>query len=518
MRGRVCLPPLIVAALALTAAQDPAVMTTSGRIVSAATGKPVPGAAVAATCDGCDAVLRGTTDADGRFRIEIPEPARYRVAATAPGFIAQTYGSEPELGGTPVLVAAGAQVRGIDFALHRGSTIAGTVIDEFKDPVVGATVRALTKRSVDGEARLVTATTTRSDDRGRYRLIGLDPGEYLVSASDTLHVTLAPSAAAVATARRVAIDADAERDGVNIQMKPAPRGAVEGLIAGPGAGAPAMTIGLVPDPNPVALPALIVRPQPGNRFAFADVPAGRYVLAARPAGGTGRQAGAPGGWARDPVVVKAGATTHVALTLRAGARVSGRVVPAGPIGGRIQLSPVGADHPEAAPAQATVDPDGGFTIANVAPGRYRWTPTLPPARSSQWLMSVFVNDADVTDAPLAIAPDTAIDNVRVTLTAPARVAGTVLDARGGPTTAGAIVMAATESRYWTPVSRRIGLVRPDTEGTFEFSLPAGRYRVAHVSTLAPGQLWDPAFLKTLAGAREISAVEGQLATVQLRLK
>ncbi len=158
-------------------------------------------------------------------------------------------------------------------------------------------------------------------------------------------------------------------------------------------------------------------------------------------------------------------------------------------------------------------------MANVAPGRYSWIPTQQLTKSGQLLLSVFIKDVDVTDAPLEITADTtAIENVRVTLTPPARVAGTVLDANGRPTTAGAVVIAAADSRYWTRYSRRVQLVRPDTEGGFEFRLPPGRYRIIRVAKLAPGQLWDPTFLKTVASGLAVTAAEGQVATLQLRLK
>lgn len=61
--------------------------------------------------------------------------------------------------------------------------------------------------------------------------------------------------------------------------------------------------------------------------------------------------------------------------------------------------------------------------------------------------------------------------------------------------------------------------RPAPGGRFEFTdVPAGRYLVAHVDRLAPGELWDPAFLKTLANSRTVTVAEGQQATVQLRVK
>jgi hypothetical protein len=94
----------------------------------------------------------------------------------------------------------------------------------------------------------------------------------------------------------------------------------------------------------------------------------------------------------------------------------------------------------------------------------------------------------------------------------------VTDARGGPSTAGAVVIASDDSRAWSPVSRRVQVVRPDTEGAFEFRVPSGRYHVSHVAGLLPGQLWDPAFLKSMARGQPATAAEGQVTTVSVRVK
>ena len=215
MRGRAWTFRLLIL-VAIIAAQDPATMSISGRIVSAATGKPVPGAMATARCDTCDYVVDAKAGADGRFQIAVREASRYQLFASAPGYLAETFGNEPEIGGTPLLVAAGAQIRNIDLRLHHGSTIAGVVTDNFKEPVVGATVTAVARRSVNGGFVPVPESTTRTDDRGTYRLIGLAPGEYVVAASEGLNVTLAASAA---TTRRITVGVDTNQEGVNIQTE-----------------------------------------------------------------------------------------------------------------------------------------------------------------------------------------------------------------------------------------------------------------------------------------------------------
>ena len=131
-----------------------------------------------------------------------------------------------------------------------------------------------------------------------------------------------------------------------------------------------------------------------------------------------------------------------------------------------------------------------------------------------------LNGEDVSDRVFVVAPDKSIEDIRVTVTETAsQITGTVLDAAAKPTTAGAVVIFPSDPREWTVVSRRIRVTRAGTDGVYHAPLlPPGRYRVAHVMSLAPGQLWDPAFLKTLSSAHEIDAPAGGVATVELRLK
>src|SRR6186713_2753289 len=112
--------PLILAILAaapLSRAQTTAVdERISGRIVSAATGRPIPGARAGAAI--ADYGLGAAADADGRFEITVREPGQFRVSASAPGYVNASFGDEPELGLTPIAVKRGQHVTGIEFALH----------------------------------------------------------------------------------------------------------------------------------------------------------------------------------------------------------------------------------------------------------------------------------------------------------------------------------------------------------------------------------------------------------------
>lgn len=137
------------------------------------------------------------TGESGRYAIDTLTPGAYVVEARHSGHVTRQYGQrhaqEP---GTPVTVRDGEVLDRVDVVLSRGNVITGTVVAELGEPLAGVIVRALELRALDG--RLV-ATTARglsdapnawrgervrqTDDRGRYRLYGLPPGTYLVTAS-----------------------------------------------------------------------------------------------------------------------------------------------------------------------------------------------------------------------------------------------------------------------------------------------------------------------------------------------
>lgn len=78
----------------------------------------------------------------------------------------------------------GQELKAIDFRLPRGSIITGHLYDENGDPLPGATVQAARYQFAQGRRQLVAAGTAQTDDRGEYRVWGLNPGEYYISAID----------------------------------------------------------------------------------------------------------------------------------------------------------------------------------------------------------------------------------------------------------------------------------------------------------------------------------------------
>src|SRR2546428_7196786 len=123
-------------------------------------------------------------DESGSFEGTDLPGGRYTVAVSKTGFIALSYGQRrPLQAGTPLQLLDGQQLKSIDFRLPRGGAIAGRILDEDGEAMPGATVRVMRYQYLQGDRRLVQAGTAQTDDKGSYRVWGLMPGDYYVTAT-----------------------------------------------------------------------------------------------------------------------------------------------------------------------------------------------------------------------------------------------------------------------------------------------------------------------------------------------
>ena len=190
---------LVAVALAVTAstlAQAPTKEPTgsiTGRVTIG--GKPAPGVVVslqpgqpgmAGPSPGAPAP-KATTDEDGRFRLTGVAAGQFTVTPIAPAFVLPNNNQYGQYGqpGKSITMAEGEAVEGVDFALTRGGVIAGRVVDAEGRPIIGERVE-LNLLDERGQKRPVSTymngpSMSETDDRGFYRLYGLQAGRYLVS-------------------------------------------------------------------------------------------------------------------------------------------------------------------------------------------------------------------------------------------------------------------------------------------------------------------------------------------------
>ncbi len=155
-----------------------------GRVVASESGTPLRRAQVRISGPdiGSKAAL---TDQDGRYEFRDLPAGRFNLSVSKSGFVTMQYGqNRPFEPGRPIELADAQTLDKANVTLPRGSVLSGRVLDEFGEPVADANVGAMRMQFVNGRRRLVNAgRNNQTNDLGQFRLYGLPPGEYYVSAT-----------------------------------------------------------------------------------------------------------------------------------------------------------------------------------------------------------------------------------------------------------------------------------------------------------------------------------------------
>lgn len=120
--------------------------------------------------------FRGVSDNEGKYRIENVTPGSYFVVPVAPAYV----WDEGDLGKT-LNVNKGETIENVDFPLALGGAITGRVDVEGR-PLIEEVVSLVPERG-NTRARW-RPLSTRTDDRGIYRIFGIPPGRYRVAAGN----------------------------------------------------------------------------------------------------------------------------------------------------------------------------------------------------------------------------------------------------------------------------------------------------------------------------------------------
>jgi hypothetical protein len=168
----------------------------AGNVVDASTGKPIGGVIVAIGGGGLPPrpapgeAVRILTGPDGRFLFPDLGPGDFSVSATKSGYGPGPVSRIGAFGTVVQTVPLTVNQRKTDVVVRmwKNGAIAGTVIDEAGEPLVGVQMRALRRVIFGGRRRFATAgftafTNVMTDDRGMYRFADMLPGEYMIVAS-----------------------------------------------------------------------------------------------------------------------------------------------------------------------------------------------------------------------------------------------------------------------------------------------------------------------------------------------
>lgn len=488
----------------------------------------------------------GPPQANRRFQYTGLAARKYTLQAGADRHITLEYGrTRPGEAGVPIDLGDG-QDRRVDMSLPRTTAIEGTLVDDFGDPAPGLVVQVARRTYVAGRKRLVPVSgrvqPLPSDDRGHYRVFGLDPGEYFVAAvpvdtSDPYAVggfgpTYYPGAADAANAVSVRVALGADNLDVSFPVSRPRTYTVTGTMVSAD-GTPVNGRGTLWVVTPDRLHRLDMNmarsaTTPDGQFVLHNVPSGQYTLQGFGPPSPGYRgpmnlAAMSFGWM--PLVVQDTDLDGVVLTVTDGTMLRGTFVkdddngpPLTPEQVHVTTIPVEFDSAFAGggPSPSETHEDWTFEVSHQT-GRRR---ILVSVSSPLWTVKNITHDnIDVTDQALDFR-EKDVNDVEITLTSKiSDVTGYVSDDKG-PVQDYAVVIFSSDPSKWIDRFRFVALARGAQQGRFEVrSLPADDYLAVALSNVNGTEWMDPDFLQSIGPlATSFSLKDGESKTLELKLK
>jgi uncharacterized surface anchored protein len=534
MRMRLALIFVCVAALAagvpaqtLASTKEPARASLEGNVVKEPGGEAIKKAIVELIGENQEenGNYTATSDPDGHFKISNIQTGRYRMFVERTGYI-EVDKKRRRSQGVSLSIAAGQELK--DQVLHMlpAAIITGRVIDEDGDPLSNVEVTVLRRKAASGYLKLEPTGSSQTNDLGEYRVGGLLPGKYYLSASpmpsfqslvpppknsdeaatadpDLMYVpTFYPNTTDRTQAAAIELHAGDDMP-VDFSLTRSHTMRIRGSVVGLAPGASAVVMLRGRDSNGIFRAGEVDK---DGRFEVPHVAPGSYVVMAMTVlSDTPRLA-------RGTVEVGDANIEGLRLSLLAGATVRGRLH-FGPkartvdpsllfaylrrIDGEDDFSDtmmLGEDGAAGSPTLGRVKADGSFELKNVSPGVYEVNlsgDSKGIADSS--VESVAAGTKDTTDTGLNVNGGTI--SIDVTLSSGAGVVEGSVTNDKDEAIANAVVVAIPEAQYRKQQSR-YQRVTTDQSGHFNMrGLRPGEYSLLAWEVLDGDDYLDPEYLK-----------------------
>jgi hypothetical protein len=489
------------------------VCTVEGQVVKSTTGEGVKKIVVQAHSVSGDHQVRSTiTDPNGHFVLSDVSPGRYVISAGGDLYPPQWYGQQGRRRRGKVLeFSPGQHVKDIVFRLQPPGVITGTVNDEDGDAVINAQAQAL-RIARRGQRRQVTgASMAQTNDRGEYRIFGLEPGQYFVvvnyqrpqtgpnePADDVYVPTFFPGTQDPSQATSVEVEAGDEVSGIDIGLRIVHGAHVRGYVQCEGSPLNArgviggVYVSLMPrDLGFIGYPlgnyGAPAQDKSGS-FDIHGVPPGSYFLSANWSDGKrqyyGRLAIDVSDASLDGItlVLSSGIDLHGRFRTDSDAKLDFRSL-------NLWLQP--SDN-SVSGGGAQVKPDGTFVIQNLYDGNYRLHVGGFP--EEYYVKSARLGGMDVLETGLNISHGQALGQLEVTLTLDGgRVDGTVL--REQKPFGGALVVLVPDPPLRNH-EELFSFKRSDGLGRFSMlGLPPGDFKLFAWEPVEEVNFNDPDYIK-----------------------
>jgi protocatechuate 3,4-dioxygenase beta subunit len=158
--------------------------SVSGLVVKLQGTVPLPSSTVRLqSVDDHTRTFSGVTDTNGQFEVKGIDPGRYRLRVIRNGYVTQEYGQRtPNDPGAILSLRSGQDLKELLFRMQPSAVVSGRIQNENGEPLPWVRVSALRATYRQGKRSLSNEVTVVTNDLGEYRLFGLRPGRYFLSA------------------------------------------------------------------------------------------------------------------------------------------------------------------------------------------------------------------------------------------------------------------------------------------------------------------------------------------------
>jgi hypothetical protein len=513
-----------------------------GTVFSGATGQTLRRAQVVLhPADSKGASLYQTTDDSGTFSFPKVATGRYTITVQREGYLPLSAGRIGDYKMPPIFsVNSGETISSFMFRLTPSGVVTGKVKFDDAEPAVNVAIQLYRSYYDRGRHGFAAAASVRTDDRGEYRVHGLEPGSYYVAAlyqapprpadaaeqtrTDALGnplpdlnyaVTFFPQVQKMSDAVPVKIAAGDEVAGIDIFLTLVHtvrvRGRVVSALKGDAIPSPSVTL-LMNDPDntaSVSAPANVMLGK-DQSFEIEGVTAGPYLLLA-----LGTEGGIPL-TGRLPINIGDSDVGNADVVVGPESLWSGKIhmddgdnaLPTGLI---VSLQP---RRSTAAPSQAKASDDGEFSVPFVPGEIYDLYVLNGPDNS--YLKSVRIANAERLGQGLEAAPGDASPTLDVRLSSKGgQVVGRAVTADPKVVASGATVALIPD-----PPAGRVQayqVTQADEYGNFMLKgLPPGKYVLVAWLDSPPCDVYNPEDLAACqAQGSSVSVDEAEQKSVQL---
>jgi protocatechuate 3,4-dioxygenase beta subunit len=493
-----------------------------GQVLNGATGEPLKKVAVLLQNldnKSRDQLSTAVTGSGGQFALKDIEPGRYQLSADRNGFLRQGYGShgqdrEP----TTLTLGPGQRMQNIVFKLTPQAVITGRVVDEDGEPVANVAVQTLRNGYMQGKRQLMPGVAAQSNDLGEYRIHGLSPGKYYVTATVHNQLSMAlttaeetylpvyyPGTTDIATAIPLDVSGGSEMRGIDLTLRRAQTVRVRGRIPDLPRGT---AVRLIPRGSPLVFMG-------GGQVGQINSPEGDFEI----------RGVTPGSYV---MVVDSHRSIHLAVEV-GNAGVDGITVaipPPANIQGQIRLDGQGEINfgalqvslqlrdpmPVGTPG-GPVKPDGSFTFENETSERYDVSVRFLPA--GYYLKSARLSDQEVLESGFTTSGGTAKLDLVIS-SAGGQLDGVVTDGKQQPAKAATVALIPEAERQSRLALFKIAAT--DQNGHYSIQgIAPGSYKVYAFEDVPPGACQDPDFMKAFEkSAESVTIGEGTHESKQLQ--